>query len=384
MSIGLGVATFLVTRQTQIPALEGLAAPWALMLVVVCLRWQPAMGLLLPMSVFGAASVLASMVIGNDPADALRFFIITLGTLLAFYIRPDAISPGLALLPLAVQAALIAAVSIGLGVAQDVELATLIRAWILDTTWGDIYSFDGIYYRVQLIGNALVPLLFLISLWCYRQARFYRIVAVLSLIGVLATGNLTYALVAGIALFIRGWRFVLGNVVVRSLAVLALCVAVILTWNAANETLNRKFDGSDSSMGIRFDQVDAAVNAWRESPTRFFFGAGLGAKFPDGRERNYSEFQYIELQALYLLVQLGVAGMVVYLVALFFSARHFLDADGRCIFWLYVLSGATNPTILDTNQIIATMLLVCIFPRMPANPRLHARMGYKRIVAAKP
>ena len=41
---------------------------------------------------------------GNDPADALRFFIITLGTLLAFYIRPDAISPGLALLPLAVQA----------------------------------------------------------------------------------------------------------------------------------------------------------------------------------------------------------------------------------------------------------------------------------------
>jgi O-antigen ligase len=147
------------------------------------------------------------------------------------------------------------------------------------------------------------------------------------------------------------------------ITVLLVCIGIAFGWNATNEMMQRKFEGSDSSMGVRFDQIDAAVNLWSDSPGSFVFGTGLGSGFPDGRERNYSEFQYIELQSLYLFVQLGLIGMLLYLATLVVNVRHLLDPDGRRIFWLYMLSGCTNPTILDTNQIIATMLLVCLFPR---------------------
>lgn len=384
VSIGLFVATLLVTRQTQVPGLDGLAAPWALLLVVACLRWRPALAALLPMSLFGAASVLASLLLGNDPANALRFFVITVGTLLAFHIRPVAVAPGIVLLPLALQAGLIAAVSIGLGVLHDDELAALVRAWVLETTWGDIYSFDGLYYRVQVIGNALLPLLFLVSLWRWRQSRFHRFMTLLALLGLVAAGNLTYLLMAGVAVLIRTWRFALRHMAARIFVALVACVAIALAWSTANDVLERKFDGTDSSMGVRFDQLEVAADLWRESPARFVFGAGLGANFPDGRERNYSEYQYIELQSLYLLVQLGLVGMALYLATLALGARRFLNAHGQCIFWLYMLSGITNPYILDTNQIIATLLLVCFFPRSAALPASRPRGADARIVAATP
>ena len=55
--------------------------------------------------------------------------------------------------------------------------------------------------------------------------------------------------------------------------------------------------------------------------------------------------------------------MAIYATTLWVSARHRLDADGRKIFWLYMLSGCTNPYIFDSNQIIATIVLVVAFPR---------------------
>jgi O-antigen ligase len=165
----------------------------------------------------------------------------------------------------------------------------------------------------------------------------------------------------------------------RALSAVVLLAALSFAWNAADEVIDRKFEGSDSSMGIRFDQVDSAVALWSESPVRFLIGTGLGSGFPDGRERNYSEFQYIELQSLYLLVQLGFAGMLLYLVTLAIGVHRFLDVDGRAIFWLYALSGSSNPTILDANQIIATVLLVCLFPR-----RGNATKGRTPLVSDNP
>lgn len=384
LSIGLFIATFLVTRQTQVPALNGLGAPWALLVVIVCLRWQPSLASVVPMTLYGAASVVASLLLGNDPTNALRFFIITVGTLLAFQIKPAAVSARLALLPLAAQAALIASISIGLGALQDPGLAGVVRTLVLETNWGDIYSFDGVYYRVQLIGNALVPLLFLVSLWRYKQGYLYRFLMMVSLLGLVAAGNLTYSLVAALAILIRTWRFALSSVAARVLIGMVFGIAIVLAWSTTSDVLERKFDGADSSMGVRFDQLEVASNLWRESPTRLLFGAGLGANFPNGRERNYSEYQYIELQSLYLLVQLGLFGMAIYLATLAISARQFLNADGQRIFWLYLLSGATNPYILDTNQIIATILLVCFFPRSPTTSLGRPRGYTARVVTLAP
>jgi hypothetical protein len=384
VSIALFIATFLVTRQTQIPAVSGLAAPWALLVTLAWLRRVPSLAMLAPMLAYGFLSMLASLVAGRDPGNVVRFFAVTTGTLLAVWFKPAAISVRWTLLPIALQAVAIIVISVGLSVLQDPELASTVRLYALAANWGDIYSFDGVYYRVQIIGNALVPLLFLIAVWRWDQGRYYRAMAVLSLLGILAAGNLTYLLVAVAAVLLRHARPLMRHPLVRMLLAAGIAIGCVFAWNAIDEVIERKFEGSDSSMGVRFDQIDVAQAKLTDSPAALLFGTGLGASFPDGRERNYSEYQYIELQSLYLFLQLGVVGMSIYLVTLVLGTRRFLDSDGRRIFWLYMLCGATNPYILDTNQIIATLLLVCLFPRAQEKPARSGRGSPARIAAARP
>jgi hypothetical protein len=382
LTICLLIATFLLTRQTQIPALSGTAAPWALLLVLVWLRWTPALGALAPIAAYCALSAAASIAMGRDPTNVLRFSVITFGTLLAFHVRQRPVAVPLALLPLTAQALLLVAISAWLAYAQDPALADSVRAFVLETTWGDIYSFDGLYFRVQIIGNALIPFLFIVSLWRYRYGRVYRFMTIISLLGVVAAGNLTYYMAAGLAVLIRCRGFILHHQWTKLATAAALVFSILFGWNAVNELVDRKFEGSDSSMGVRFDQIDAATRLWGESPLTLVVGTGLGSAFPDGRERNYSEFQYIELQSLYLLVQLGVLGMLVYAVSLWLTTRRLLTADGQCIFWLYVLSGCTNPTILDTNQIVATLVLVCLYGKTRHGNR--ASTGAPRLQGLQP
>jgi len=370
LSLGLFVATFLLTRQTQIPALSGLAAPWALLVTITYLRASPALGMIAPIAAYVSLSLLTSLALGVDSGNALRFYVITLGTLLAFYIKPRRISAPLALLPLVLQAIVVAGIS--LWISQDDELAIAARILAREANLGDIYTVNGIYYRVQLIGNALLPLLFLVSLWKYREGRFYRWATWLSLLGVIAAGNLTYMLVVGLAAFIRLGAKLRKSVGAWLLVGAVLIASVVAGWSDIEEVVERKFEGSDSSMGVRFDQVDVLATAWGDSPATFLVGAGLGAPYPDGKERNYSEYQYIEVQALYMTYQLGVVGILLYLGSLAALVHRFLDPAGRTIFWLYLLSGCTNPTVLDTNQIVTAMLLVCLFPRRTQAEPMHA------------
>lgn len=355
------VANFLLTRQTQLAILGGLGAPWAVLCNLLMIRPNPMWRAMFPMLAYSAASATGSMMAGNDAGGVIRFLIITTSTLTAFSIRPAPIS-ALALLPLTLQAVGISAVSIALALLQNPAISTAVRFYVLDAQWGDIYSFDGFYFRVQLIGNALLPLLFLISFWKYRDGSAYRWTAWLAFVGVIVAGNLTYHIMVVVAVLIRLWPLVRKNSRARVIIGLALCGAIALGLPATVEVFDRKFTGS-VSMDVRFDQVEVLQKAWGESPATLLVGAGLGAPYPNGRERDYSHYQYIELQMLYLAYQLGLIGMLIYFTTLIMLANYFLNPTGKLIFWMYVLSGSTNPTVLDTNQIVAAMMLVCFFPR---------------------
>lgn len=363
MTLALAIATLLLTRQAQIPWVTGLAAPWALLLVFGTLRVTPSLAAALPIVFYGAASMIGSTLAGNEAAHALRFLTILVGTLFAFHVRSLHVSARWVLAPVILQAVLITIVAVVLGALQDPLLASAVRGTALENNWGDIYSFDGLYFRVQVIGNALLPLLFMVCLWHVHRGRFYRWGLLAAGIGLVAAGNLTYFITAGVALALRGRRLLARSLALRLLAGLATVVLLAYTWTVGETLLERKFDGGDSSMGVRFDQAAVAAEHMGRSPAALLFGAGLGAKFPNGRERAYSEHQYIELQALYLTYQIGLVGMLLYALTAAWMARQALTRDGRTIFWLYVLAGISNPYILDTNQIVATLLLVHLFPR---------------------
>jgi hypothetical protein len=362
-TVALFLITLLLTRQSQVPAIAGLAAPLALAFVLSRLQVQAASTSLMPVLFFCTSSGLISLFAEREPSDVIRFFVITLGTLLAFHIRPARLALGWALLPVALQAALIVIISVSLSLAQDPELAGLLRGLVQGSQWGDVYSHDGLYYRVQLVGNALLPLLFMVCLWRRRVSRLYRSLAVLALLALFAAGNLTYVLVAVLALAVHFRRWLLATTA-RTITCLVIAAVLLGTaWSAIADAFSTKFDGADSSMGVRFDQLQAAYEDLGDSPAKLLFGAGLGARFPDGRERKYSEFQYIELQSLYLAFQLGSIGTLLYLATLLYCSRRFLDREGQTILWLFLLAGSTNPYILDSNQIVATAVLVCLFPR---------------------
>jgi hypothetical protein len=378
LTAALLVATFLLTRQTQIPVLEGLAAVWALLLLLLSLRWSPLLPLAIPMLAYGCGSMLVSLLAGREPVVVVRFFVITIGTVLAFQIRPVRISVPWAMLPVTLQAVLIFGIAVALGVLQEPGLAVAVRDFALDSNWGDIYSFDGLYYRVQLIGNALLPLLFMIAVWRWQNGRIYRVLALLSLLGLIAAGNLTYFVVAVIAVLIAQGKRLKQSMFARMVLVVMVLLVLAATWGAINEAVADKFEGSDSSMGVRFDQWEVAHRELGASPIKLLLGAGLGASFPDGKQRNYSQDRYIEMQWLYLLLQLGLLGTLIYVATLWLSVHQRLDKGGRCIFWLYMLSGLTNPYILDTNQIVATLILVCAFPRRTASLKSSASIQHQQ------
>jgi len=314
------------------------------------------------MAIYLCLSLVVSSFVGNELSVALRFLVIILATLLSFNVRTKSVSAAWALFPVSLQALGIAALSIFLAISQDPDLAATIRGTVLLGEWGDIYSFDGVYYRVQIIGNALVPLLFMICLW-QAPSKFKLWGLFTSTIGLVAAGNLTYFLTAGLALVIR-FRSHFYSHTRTWISVAVIFTVVTLSFHdVAYEAINRKFSGDESSMGVRFDQIEAVVKASSQAPAALLTGAGLGSRFPNGRFVDYSDSLYIELQALYVGFQIGLIGVALYIGSMIYLARRRFSPSGRILFYLYMFSGISNPYILDTNQIFVTMLLVHLFPK---------------------
>lgn len=362
LSLAFFIATLILTRHLQLPGLSSLTAPFALLILLATLRWDRDSLAMVPMVIYCCVSLAVSIFMGNQFSVGVRFLVITLATLLAFNVRSRPVSPAWALFPVTLQALVIASLSLTLSVLQDPLLAVGVRGFAITSEWGDVYSTDGLYYRVQVVGNALLPLLFAVSLW-QPPSAVRRWGLFTSIVGLLAAGNLTYFLMMAVALPLR-FRSHFFTHTRTWFSVLALALAVAIAFaDVGVSAVTRKFGDGASSMGVRFDQIEAVVNATDREPAALLSGAGLGSRFPNGRLIDYYDSLYIELQALYIGYQLGLIGAALYIGTVIYLARRRLSPDGRIILGLYILSGISNPYILDTNQIIATMLLVHLFPR---------------------
>ncbi|ALV08496.1 hypothetical protein [Roseateles depolymerans] len=383
LSLAFSLATLLLTRHAQVPGLSSLTAPFALLILMGTLHFSKVTLAVVPMLLFCCVSLVVSVFLGNEASVGLRFLVITIATLVAFGVRSQPVSPAWALFPVALQALGIAILSITLSVMQDPLMGGAVRAYAITSDWGDVYTLDGLYYRVQVIGNALIPLLFAVCLW-QPPTRWRRWGLILAVMGLLAAGNLTYFLMAGLAVFLRFKAYFYTHTRTWLTVFSVLAVVAVANSDVGIHSVTRKFDGAGSSMGVRFDQIDAVIRATDTLPAAVLTGAGLGSRFPNGRINDYSDSLYIELQALFVGYQLGLIGAAIYGATLLYCARHTLSREGRIIFWLYMLSGISNPYILDTNQIIATMLLVHLFPRTPHPSGLSPSPGEPAVPAMRP
>ena len=95
----LTLCTLLLTRHAQVPALTAVLAPIVLATVMATLRLRPDSAVILPLITYSAVSALAALVMGVEPADALRFLAIVWGVALATQSAPPRVHQGWVLAP---------------------------------------------------------------------------------------------------------------------------------------------------------------------------------------------------------------------------------------------------------------------------------------------
>lgn len=371
MSLALCFCLLMLTRHTQFSIFQIILLPLVLLIILAAFDYQNLDKFIFTILIYCLGSLLIGAVNGYDFTDMARFFSIIVLSTVALKIRSFRISENLVFAPLVVQCVLIIGISVSLGALQDEGLARLARSTVIENNWGDIYSFNGIYYKTQLIGNALIPFLFIFLLFKGEKTTYQKLMMIIVSMGLIAAGNLSYLIASGVALAVKFKQKLKTPLGVFAVIVLILISSLIVGEN--NEILTRKFDGDDSSMGVRFDQISTAYDSFAENPYKLLIGAGLGARFPDGKQRNYSENLYIEIQSLYIFYQIGFVGFLLYVLTLIYFLRKRLSSEGRTIFWLYILASLSNPYIFDLNQILVALIL----------SNTHAR-SQKVVVHAKP
>lgn len=303
---------------------------------------------------FMLLNFLIGAVIWGDVINSFRFFVIVIATILAFQVKEKSPPLKIILGVGGIQAVVVISIGFYLMMVGDAIFANDLRSFVLINNLGDIYSFDGVYYRVQLVGNALIPFLFMVSYQNRAKSFFYKFFSILYFLAIIFCGNLTFFIVIFIYIFIELDRF--------EKMFFATCCACISPFLMAHlyEIISMKFDGGASSMGIRFDQICAIENRFSENPLTFITGWGFGARIPDGVFNNYSSSLYIELQSLFIFFQIGLFGSLLYIANVIYYVRKVLSRGNALIFFMYLVYSSTNPYMFDTTHFLVVLLLTML------------------------
>lgn len=314
-----------------------------------------------------------SFYLGNSPVAIFRFFVILLLIVLAYFASFDSWKAFNALLSLYLLHALIL-ISLGVGMAIVFGNGdySIVRNFFGAAGYGDIYTFGGGFYRVQLRGNALLPFFLMLTVYIawLSDARLYRYVAALLFVGVIFAGNFAYYI--ALAVFLVFFLLIVSDTVTavrRNIMLLLAGVIFMATlgWRVVMSILDRKLGSEHSSLGVRYDQIAVLLNDLDQSYISLLFGQGLGNVLKiQTFVRDYTDAMYYEVQAVYILNQLGVIPFILLIFGyIILSFRIFRDRVLLLIFACYVLYASTNPYIFDTNHVIVIVVLASLGNMLP-------------------
>jgi hypothetical protein len=247
-----------------------------------------------------------------------------------------------------------------------------IRTFFRNSEWGDIYTFNNIFYRIQVKGNALIPFtLFLtfVSKNIIRRIWIYRLIF---LLGLIISANFAYLMALIFFLFLyyslglTKYQFA-KRIILLSFLTISFSLPII---NYTNEQFKLK---SKTSFPIRTDQIKVLIDDFEENPINLILGKGLGNTLNvETKFRDYRGNIYFELQPVYFLNQLGFLNFLLFLfLNISFAFYSIRLKETRLIYVSYILYSITNPYILDSNQVIVILTLVCLDKYLRNENRLH-------------
>lgn len=189
----------------------------------------------------------------------------------------------------------------------------VLREYFSDKGWGDLYTYNGYFYRVQVKGNALIPVAFYLTFIkeVQQYIKYIKIHRVLAFIGICIAGN--FAFWISTALFIVGYSLIFGkNKILKIITIFSAFILMSgLLLDYVLEVLSRKGE----SLGTRGDQYNVLISNLTNSISNFIFGNGLGSTLSVRTSfRDYTGDIYFELQGIYYFFQLGILNAIIFLV----------------------------------------------------------------------
>nr|BBM62823.1 O-antigen polymerase [Escherichia albertii] len=321
--------------------------------------------------IFLSVHGLYSLYSGNDPVLILRFYIIIALIIVSYYAAIKSISYINIFIFLAVTQAF---VIIGLEAFMFLNFRfsdySVIRNYFIDNHFGDIYTYNGFFYHIQIKGNALLLFSYMVSFYLYNKTncKLYLLSSILLVVAVLFCGNLAFYIVfiihAFIFFFLR--KANTYNQLLLKVFICLITFGAFISYSGMEylvKAYELKFQGANfSSMGTRFDQFNVLIDDLFENVLTALVGQGLGNLINvQTAVRNYSDYIYYELQSVYFLNQLGVLLFLLFVIInVILTLKFIKPIELRIVYMLYVLYALVNPYMLDTNHVVVVFILVSL------------------------
>lgn len=312
-------------------------------------------------AVFVAVLLSYAILMGNQISWIIRFAIIVFSILYAYFIKlPQKSVLKWLVIFVVIQCFVLIITEMALMFFIPKVGQVAVRQFFLTTEWGDVYSYDGFFFRVQIKGSAIIPFVYCLS-WVVDivKTKWKWGVRAILLLGLIIAGN--FAFILGVLVFHLGWfvisirtKLQLVNRVIIGVVLLAALTAPIYKYTY--DTMERK---SGESTETRIDQTEGLFYDLQETPITHLFGQGLGNSINYvSQYRDYTKMQYFELQALYFLNQMGLIGFAIFVLINLFLTNKYIDGKFYFVYFCYVLYAAINPYILDTTHIVVIITLI--------------------------
>lgn len=364
-----GVVLFL-TRQVPLNAYSTLGNVFLIGLLLVSFFWKnrdietsskAAIKIIFIWSIFLLAYAL--LIRENSINLIFRFYTIILCLLLSHWVHlPFVVTKKIFFFFILLQCVVLIAIEAVMNLFFSINNYLPFRFFFQDQGWGDVYTYDGFFYRVQIKGNTLIPFAFFLTFLKDFTFKHRRTLQIILLISSVIAGNFAY-LIAIFVFFVLWYLFSdlrkrkLKNKIIIFSFIFALSVGSVVKYT--QETLDRK---RGYSLGTRKDQVDVLIMDTQKDISTFLLGKGLGNNVTTkSLFRDYTDNVYFEIQAMYFFNQLGLINSLIFISFLLYLAiKKIFYKDLLFIYLCYVIYAITNPYILDTTQIAVILILISI------------------------
>lgn len=223
---------------------------------------------------------------------------------------------------------------------------TAFRDWAWENGFGDIYLLSRWNAKVQVHGNALLLVAFIVD---YSRKKRFTIQNGIVLAGILAAGNFAFILGVGAFFAWQGFTWVREKKISKCTVAAVLVCGLLL---GAPYVAGKIVQKAEVSNKTRLEQAQVLLNA---NP---LIGEGLGNYIrAQTSTRNYDGDLYFELQTLYIYNQVGLFGLGLsyYLTVLP------LWRKGRSrvlLYLIYLVYSFWNPYCWDMTHIITLQILM--------------------------